>query len=118
MARIVVMDDDADVRHFIQQILSGTGHDLCLAENGLDGMALVRSKATALVVTDLQMPKKTGLQVIGELRIDFPDTKVIALTGAHSALADRAIGLGADCLFFKPFRVADFLAKVEELLSG
>lgn len=76
MARILVIDDDPDIRGFVHQILEFHGHRLTQADKGRRGTALRKGQAFDLLITDLIMPDTEGLETIRELRAAYPGQKI------------------------------------------
>ena len=103
MNRILVIDDDAPFRGMLRQVLGREGYEVMEASNGKEGMALFRAEPTDLVISDILMPEQEGLQTIKELRRDFPEVKIIAISGGgHGGTmnflnAPRYWGLNAPC---------------------
>jgi CheY-like chemotaxis protein len=83
MARILVIDDDAAVRGTIRRHLESDGHAVAEAPDGRAGMKLYRENPTDLVITDLFMPEREGLETIRELRKSFKDAKIVVVTGSQ-----------------------------------
>jgi len=81
MARILVIDDDEQVLDMLYESLTREGYDVLRASNGEQGMRLYREEPVDLIITDLIMPEKEGIETIIELRQDFPDVKIIAMSG-------------------------------------
>ena len=120
MSLIVVMEDDETLRLLITSVLKKYGHKALSADNGEDGLSLVRLHKPDLVVSDVQMPRLDGFAMIAQLRQepDIAATPVILLT----SLAERAhmrIGMtaGADDYLVKPFRPADLANAVRAQLD-
>jgi DNA-binding NtrC family response regulator len=120
MARILVIDDDAEMRAMLEQTLASVGHEVVLAANGKQGMRQYRAKPPSLVITDLFMPEKEGLETIIELRRDFPNVEIIAMSGkpTGNTLLSIAMHLGAARTIEKPFHPRDLLSAVEEVLGS
>lgn len=122
MARILVIDDDADVRSVIRRSLESDGHDVVEAADGKAGMKLFRDHPADLVVTDLFMPEQEGLETIRELRRSFEDPKILVVTGAAPGGAfdfrAHATLLGAGATLTKPFTREELLSAVHALLGG
>lgn len=121
MKRILVIDDDRLVRHVLRQMLERRGYEVIDASDGKEGMKLYRQNPTDLVITDILMPEKEGVETIIELKRDFPDVKIIAISGGSSHLdAKKCLsyleGLGVSYKFTKPFDRKEFLEAVQELL--
>ena len=121
MARILVIDDDDDVRRAIRRQLESDGHEVVEAPDGRVGMRLFRQHPTDLVVTDLFMPEQEGLETIRELRRFSKDIKILVVTGAApgSTLDFRAQAtmLGAGATLGKPFTRDELLGAVNALLG-
>jgi YesN/AraC family two-component response regulator len=91
------------------------------AANGKIGMHLQRENLVDLVITDLSMPEKDGIETIRELRRDFPDVKIIAISGGGRAGADGYLSvaktIGANRTLSKPFDLKKLLDAVAELIG-
>jgi CheY-like chemotaxis protein len=118
VAQILVIDDNQSIQHLIGDLLEAAGHGVSLADDGEAAAQHYRERSFDLVVTDLEMPRRGGLEVIEELKADFPLCKIIAVTGAPEGSVDRALELGADYVFLKPFKIGLFLQTVQTLITG
>src|SRR5687767_1549944 len=105
MARILVIDDDRDVRTLVLYELEAAGHEVRAASDGAQGMALQRALAADVVVTDIFMPEKEGIETICDLNAEFPQVKIIAISGggrlaapARRAFTDHDLGVVAEQL--------------------
>lgn len=118
MARILVIDDAASVRELLDQMLQLSGHEVVVAANGKEGLDQLRRHAVELVITDLFMPEKEGLETIRELRRDFPNLPIIAMSGEPGmpSLLGIAKRFGALKTVEKPFDRTEMMAAVEEAL--
>ena len=118
MARILVIDDYEGARRFAKTVLEAFGHTVLEAGDGEEGLRVLREQHAEVVVCDLFMPKRDGLEVIQELRRDFPRLPIIAISaGAPGGQGDAlpfARALGADRVLWKPFEAQALLAAVEE----
>jgi CheY-like chemotaxis protein len=120
MSLVLVIDDDAQIRRMARRILAGAGHAVIEAEDGDAGLALVRSGEVALVLTDLIMPNKEGIETIRDIRQICPEMAIIAMsgTGASASLyLHVAEKLGADAVLSKPFRAAELIETVTRVLA-
>ena len=121
MARILVIDDDTSVRAVIEGALSDEGYEVVEAADGKEGLKNYRNFPTDLVITDLIMPEKEGIETIMELCREFPGVKVIAISGGTRYGSDsnlRLAGqLGARRTLTKPFKIPDLLEAVREVLE-
>ena len=120
-ARVLVIDDEENIRLMVQQMLKRAGYDAVAAGDGSEGIRLQREKPADLVITDLIMPGQEGLETIMEIRRSFPKTKIIAISGGgHAGVLDFlpiATQLGALRTLPKPFTHQQLLGLVKEVLS-
>jgi CheY-like chemotaxis protein len=109
MATILVIDDDPQVCDVLEQVLRNEGHLVHSALNGAEGICLYREHLPELIFLDILMPEKEGLETILDLRREFPDVKVIAMSaaseGAKINLLELAQRLGAQHRMTKPFQI-------------
>ena len=121
MARILVIEDDLEVREMLRDILEHGGYEVDEASDGEEGLKLFREKQADLIITDIIMPKKEGIETITDLRVEFPDVKVIAMSGGGrlgpEPYLEVAKGFGANRIIMKPFTTAEILNAVQELLG-
>ena len=121
MSRILIIDDDIQVRAMLRQMLERSGYDVTDAPDGEAGMMLQRKEPAELVITDIIMPEKEGIETIMELRKEFPAVKIIAISGGgrigpkdYLEMAER---LGASRTMRKPIPRQELLDTVCELLK-
>lgn len=121
MPLILIIDDDNQVRGMLRQTLERAGYDVLDAPNGKEGIKLYRQDPADLVITDLIMPEKEGIETIIELRRDFPAVKIIAISGGGrndpEEYLHMAKTLGAQRTFTKPFERKELLEAVRELIA-
>ena len=117
--RILVVDDDAGVRQVLRSMLVPAGYGVELAGNGREAIEKLKVTPCALVITDLVMPEQEGIETIKVLRRDFPDVKIIAISGAFGGDYLRIAGfLGAHQTMAKPVRMETVLRVVAETLGS
>jgi len=117
-ARIVVADDEAAVRSFFRDVLEQAGYEVREVTNGEQALHYVRSNQVQLVITDLIMPEQEGIETIRALRREFPDIRIIAVSGAFGGqYLSAAKALGADAVLSKPVGPEVLLAAVETALG-
>ncbi|HEY9066740.1 MAG TPA: response regulator transcription factor [Burkholderiaceae bacterium] len=116
-ARILVAEDQADIRDLLVMNLSGAGYEVAAVGDGASALAQQSERAADLLVLDLMMPLMDGLEVCKALRQKGSATPILMLT-AKSTELDRVLGLelGADDYLTKPFSLAELLARVKALL--
>jgi CheY-like chemotaxis protein len=118
MAEILIIDDDPQMRRLLRRLLSETGHIVQEAANGEDGVSLFRQQHPVLVITDIVMPVREGIETIGELRRIDPKLPILAISGGGPEIYLRSAALlGATAVLEKPFDPGAFLALVGELLG-
>ena len=122
MQKILLIDDDPLVRRTIERILQKNGYQVHLAADGLEGLRTFRTLQPDLVITDLIMPVKEGLDTIRLLRTWSPEAKIIAISGggrvANTDLLAEAAVLGASVVIAKPFEPDELLVKVSNCLAA
>lgn len=121
MARILLIDDNEQVRDMIGELLRTEGFEVEVASDGAEGLKAFRNKKADLVITDVVMPEKEGLEVIAEIKQMAPETKLIAVSGGgysqnlgYLAIAER---LGAHRTVSKPFKMDEFIKTVRSVLG-
>ncbi len=122
MHKILVIDDNGIVRNVLVQILESEGYQVLSAEDGKRGFALFCSEKPDLVVTDIIMPEKEGIETIRDIRGECPDAKIIAISGGgRSGNTDYlkiARQLGASDILGKPLDPDQFIAVVRNRLAA
>ena len=121
MARILVLDDDDQIRRMIRIILEKEGHSVFVAKDGNEALLIWRQEFVDLVITDILMPEKDGLEVILNIRNNPRGIKIIAMSGGGQAMSSDgclilASDLGADAVLQKPISKSDLLATIGQLL--
>jgi DNA-binding response OmpR family regulator len=121
MAKIVVADDDVDVRMLVALKLRHTGHEVVDVGDGAAAVEACRQERPDLVVLDLMMPVMSGLEACRTIKAEteFADVPVLLLTArAQNADVDAGLAVGADAYVTKPFSPKELAARVETLLAG
>ena len=131
MGSILIIDDEEDIRDALQMVLESVGHDVKVASNGNEAVELQRGEPADLIITDVIMPGKDGVETIKEIRQEFPGIRIIAISGgggvqsteyvpeaitttAYLAAAKEA---GADMVFTKPFERKELIRAVDDLFG-
>jgi DNA-binding response OmpR family regulator len=132
MASVLVVDDEADVRDSIRQVLGRAGFDVVTADNGVTGVEEFFKRPADVVIIDIVMPRSNGVEVIKKIRASFPGARILAVSGggqfgplgykpgaivteAYLAAASQS---GADAVMAKPFHRAELIAVVRSLLKN
>jgi len=115
--RLLVVEDEKKVASFIKQGLEEEGYAVDVAQDGEDGLAMALDRVHDLIILDIGLPKKDGLQVLQELQKQSIPTPVLLLT-VRATIEDKVIGLdsGADDYLAKPFAFQELVARVRALL--
>jgi len=107
MARVLIADDDHEVRQVIRTVLEDEGYHVAEAENGHKATLSLRQESFDLFICDLFMPNKDGLETIREMRLRFPLLRIIAISGGGFGgtmdMLPSARHFGADATLYKPF---------------
>jgi two-component system, chemotaxis family, chemotaxis protein CheY len=122
LARILIIDDEASIRRPLRVILERAGHEVVSAANGSEAVRLWRDRAGDMVITDIHMPEKNGLETIIELRQFAPQARILAMSGGDlntlvDVLGDATL-LGAVHTISKPFTLDEMLRAVERVLEA
>jgi DNA-binding NtrC family response regulator len=119
--RIMVVDDDAGIRRSLHMLLSRAGHEVLQAADGSEAIKLWRNGGADLVITDLHMPNKDGIQTILELLTHTPGIPIIAMSGGGQTKRLDLLGnvtlLGSVLTIEKPFTLAEMMSVVSRALG-
>jgi CheY-like chemotaxis protein len=120
--RILVIDDEVGIRRALRTVLERGGYQVREAANGHDAVRLWREETSDLVITDIHMPDRDGIETILELRAISPDLPIIAVSGSgerkcRDLLRDAKLH-GTVRTLDKPFRLTEILDCVSEVLQG
>ncbi len=121
MARILIIDDDPEVRSMLGEMLKRAGYEVEQGSDGRIALKTLREQPIDVVITDIIMPEKEGLETIKELRHEFPDVKIIAISGGGRigprSYLSIAKAFGAQRTFEKPFSHDEMKQAIHELLD-
>lgn len=121
MARILLIDDDRRMTAALHDALEFAGYEVEVAHGGRTGIGLYRKTPFDLVITDIYMPDKDGIETIIELRNEFPGVRIIAISGGGALQFDQlpeAALLGAHRVLAKPLDLDRMLTAVQEVLAS
>lgn len=121
MARILIIDDETQIRSMLRLMLERVGYEVFEAADGMEGIRQYRDNPTDLIITDLIMPNKDGIGMMIELKKEFPRVKIIAMSGGGvnrpEGYLDGAKKLGATRTLTKPIDRDKMLNAVKETLK-
>ena len=121
MTRVLVIDDHDNVRAAMTRTLSEAGYQVLAAPDGREGMAMHGESPADVVITDIFMPEQEGVETIIQLRRDFPQTMIIAISGGGRLVSldclSRAERLGAHRTLSKPFSRNELLDALRDVLE-
>jgi CheY-like chemotaxis protein len=121
MARILVMDDDELLRGALRVVLEGVGYEVLEGADGEAGLRLQRERPADLVLVDIFMPERDGLEVIKALRVESPRAKIIAMSGGGKTgqieVLRAAAAFGAARTLLKPFPPQQLITAIREVLG-
>lgn len=120
MANVLIIEDDIDFRKNLNALLKSAGYEVIEAQNGKEGVRKYRDNPTDLVITDIFMPEKEGLETIMDIKTEFPASKIIAMSEmgkvCHHHYLDTAKTFGATKTLKKTIGEAELLSIVDDLL--
>lgn len=120
--KIVIIDDDRLVRDTLLNYLDDDEYDAVGAADGQKGLDLVAEHNPEVVVTDILMPNKEGMETISELKKAYPDIRIVAMSGQNwsgfTSYLDMASRLGAHAVLSKPFSRKDFISTIKGVAEG
>ena len=118
---ILVVDDEPAIRDLLVIMLETSGHTVSTAEDGVQAPKIMASQPIDVVITDLLMPERDGLEFISEIRKKFPKVKIIAMSGGGHIARDSYLRIaktfGAQFLLEKPFNQAGVMEALETVLK-
>jgi len=118
--KVLIADDEPNILISLEFLMKREGHQVLLARDGEEALALIRSERPALVLLDVMMPRKNGFEVCQAVRADetLAGVKILMLTakGRDTDVA-QGLGVGADGYMTKPFSTKDLAARVREMLA-
>jgi CheY-like chemotaxis protein len=122
MPHILIIDDESAIRSLLSRILESNGYTVSEASDGQKGVYLLETQPVDLIITDILMPAKDGLETIREIRRDHPDIKIIAISGGsprwdYMEFLPIAKKFGAHAILPKPFHQQDLLTVVRDVLG-
>ena len=122
MARILIIEDCTEERRALADLLIGSGHRVCCAPNGKVGLQLLRERPIEVVITDMLMPEMEGVETITKIRRDYPDVKIIAVSGGGVFVRENCLQLartlGAQRVLTKPFKFGEILEAIQAVIGG
>lgn len=131
MTKVIIIDDEEDIRIVLKEVFERAGFNASVASNGDDGMNLLREQGADLVITDVIMPGSDGVEIAYDIRMEFPKTKIIVMSGGGNisprdykpdsikttAYLASAAAVGADLTLTKPFDREVLINAAKELTT-
>ena len=131
MTRVMIIDDEEDIRIVLKEIFTRAGFDAVVASDGNEGLNMLREQAADLVITDVIMPGSDGVETAYDIRMEFPKTKIIVMSGggnaaplgyepaavSTTAFLASAAAVGADMTMTKPFDREELIKVARELTT-
>lgn len=121
MAKLLIADDDPEILRFLDKILTLEGHTVKTAKDGEEAVEMAKKDNFDIIITDIIMPRKEGIETIIELREMNPDIKIIAISGGgrkgRMDFLRMAEMVGASEILAKPFQPQELLEKINNCLK-
>jgi len=131
LAKVIVIDDEEDIRIVLKEVFVREGFEVEVASNGNEGLKLLRENGADLVITDIIMPGRDGVETVYDIRMEFPNTKIIVMSGGGNlgpqkyeptaikttAYLASAAAVGADLTLTKPFDREELVKAAKELIA-
>lgn len=131
MTKVLVIDDEEDIRIVLKEVFTRAGFDVRVASSGDEGLNMLREQGADLVITDIIMPGSDGVETAYDIRMEFPHTKIIVMSGGGNtaprgyepaainttAYLASAEAVGADLTLTKPFDREELLNAVRKLTT-
>jgi two-component system, response regulator, stage 0 sporulation protein F len=122
MAKILLVEDDGLVRDMLKQVLERASHEVICASNGEEACAILKETSADVMVTDIIMPKKSGITLISEVKSQHPELEIVAISGGGrlypTGYLDLSESLGASVSFEKPIDNTALLMAIDLLIHG
>lgn len=120
MARILIIEDNGPLREMLKNALGTEGHSIFEASNGGEGISLFERQEFDLIITDIIMPGRWGIEIIVKIKQTRPKAKILAISGAgrgrSEELLKAAWNVGANAVLTKPFTIKDLRQTIASLL--
>jgi CheY-like chemotaxis protein len=118
MAVVLVVDDEAEIRNLLREALEQAGHEVLTANDGREAVRVYQAHRPAVVITDIFMPKRSGIDLVLELGRAVPSPKMITMSGvAGKGFLEAASEANVVRSFVKPFDVREVVRAVNELTA-
>jgi two-component system chemotaxis response regulator CheY len=118
MGNILAVDDSEPMRKMVELVLKSGGHQVTLANDGVEALQKFQASKFDLIVTDINMPEMNGIELIKAVRAQHSDIPIVALTTeSDDALRKKGAEAGADGWVVKPFKPAQFLDIIRQILG-
>ena len=122
MPRLLIVEDDDELAGFLSEKLAERGYEIVTAQNGNQALKALVAQSFDLVVTDILLPEKEGIETIREIKQIKPDLPIVAMSGGGIGSADLYLHLaryaGASKTIAKPFRIGELVLLIEDILGA
>jgi CheY-like chemotaxis protein len=116
--QVLIVDDDAAVRNSLSMLLQASGYEVATAANGVEALALLKDAIPAVVLSDLNMPKMSGFELLSMVRQQFPRLSLVAMSGKYETGDEVPGGMTADAFYAKGYGNPGVLLRIlSEMLS-
>lgn len=115
--KILLVDDEEIIRDALGGLLMEEGYQVVEARDGTEAIERLSAEEFDIVITDIKMPGKSGIDVLTAAKMIDPEIEVIMITGFTTEEPDYALSLGAKDFIYKSYNVEEFLAKIKEAIE-
>lgn len=101
--QVLIVEDDAAVRNSLVMLLKLSGYEVAIASNGFEALALLKKRLPAVILSDLDMPEMSGIDLFSKVRLQFPKVSLVAMSGAYETVDQIPGGVTADAYYAKGY---------------
>ena len=101
--QVLIVEDDAAVRNSLVMLLKLSGYEVAIASNGVEALALLKKRLPAVMLSDLDMPEMSGIDLFSKVRLQFPKVSLVAMSGAYETVDQIPGGVIADAYYAKGY---------------
>ncbi|MCB0356745.1 MAG: response regulator [Bdellovibrionales bacterium] len=117
LKKILIVDDEEDLRELFSQVLQAAGFDAHSASGGHEALKFLQEQEFSAVLSDIRMPNGDGVELLKNVKKNFPHLPFFIMSGYNDFSSDELIKMGAERVFSKPFNYEEFIKALSDLLA-